>query len=176
MKGIVLRICTQCGHTFSLEQDDPSRLPEDEPKGTKIESDSPCPHCEYNLRSLCVGDRCPGCGSEILPRDQARFFRARRVGDKWAWAPVVAVLAMLALGAIYAWVPSFRRIEPYLIVVGAIAVGYGTKGLSTGMIYVFPKGRFPLLRGAMARICSVVYIAGGAAGVVLGTLHWMGVV
>jgi DNA-directed RNA polymerase subunit RPC12/RpoP len=174
MKGIVLRICTQCGHIFSLEQDDPSRLPEDEPKGTKIDRDVLCPHCEYDLRSLRVGDRCPECGSEILSQDKARFLHARRMGDKWAWAPVVAVLAMLALGAIYAWVPSFRRIEPYLIVVGAIAVGYGIKGLSTGIIYLFPKGRSPLLRGVMARICSVFYIAAGVAGIVLGTLHWMG--
>lgn len=59
--------CRACQYIFPLTAASALALKPADLPGTPITTDRLCPHCNYNLRTLTIGHRCPECGNIITP-------------------------------------------------------------------------------------------------------------
>jgi len=77
--GMYLATCKTCDHVFSLDQRGAELLSAALPVGTTIHIATLCPNCDYNLKTLRIGDACPECG-EVIPRLVQRINAEKGVG------------------------------------------------------------------------------------------------
>ena len=88
--------CLECEGTGRAKANANPRPEVPETIGPIITDDHQCRMCDYNVRTLRVGARCPECGERILPPKQASQLRESRQSFRFElWIGIVFTVGLI---------------------------------------------------------------------------------